>query len=264
MSSRPCIIGLDEPQLVALKTRVAGPVIVHESLPRILVRDGELFVESASGFGLVRVSKVIYHGIFEHDHDLIAGLALWGGPCLPNARAMMDCRLKLPCLVRALRFTTFGQPARGFTSAGLEYTTSDERVAKWGNWHCGENKARFANSWQGQESAIVERYLDGNAIRVVVIGDRYWQIQLAGDDWLKSIHHSTAHFMEPDPRLVADTRRVADGFGLEIAANDYIVTPDGEPHLLEVNHIPNVTRFPEIWGAYAEYVVDWLGRVDAL
>lgn len=64
--------------------------------------------------------------------------------------------------------------------------------------------------------------------------------------------------MEPDPRLVADTRNVANGFGLEIAANDYIVTADGQPHLLEVNHIPNVTRFAGIWDAYSEYVVEWL------
>ncbi|HZL28530.1 MAG TPA: hypothetical protein VFC39_18550, partial [Acidobacteriaceae bacterium] len=60
------------------------------------------------------------------------------------------------------------------------------------------------------------------------------------------------------PRLVADTRNVANGFGLEIAANDYIVTVDGKPHLLEVNHIPNVTRFAEIWDGYAEYVTAWL------
>lgn len=70
--------------------------------------------------------------------------------------------------------------------------------------------------------------------------------------------------MEPDPRLVADTVRVAQGFGLEIAANDYIVTSDGQPHLLEVNHIPNVTRFPEIWKAYSDYVVEWIDSSETL
>jgi len=171
---------------------------------------------------------------------------------------MLDCRLKLPCLVRALQFTCFGDPARGFVTARTDYDTDIERVAKWGNWHCGENKERFTGSWRGQEAAIVERFLEGDAIRVVVIGEQAWQIRLAGDGWLKSIHHDTAHLMPADAELVADTRRVAAGFGLEIAANDYIVTSDGRPHLLEVNHIPNVTRFPEIWEAYATYVVDWL------
>jgi hypothetical protein len=262
MKPRPCIIGLDEPQNVAMKARIPGPLLVHETLPRILVRDSELFVEAASGFGLLPVSKVVFHGIFEDDHDLIAGLALWDGPCLPNARAMMDCRLKLPCLVRALKLTEFGLPKRGFVSPGIEYGSSVQRVAKWGNWHCGENKERFNNTWQAHESAIVERFLEGDAVRVVVIGPRYWQIKLEGDEWLKSIHHPTACLMEADPRLVADTRNIADGFGLEIAANDYIVTSDGCPHLLEVNHIPNVTRFPEIWDAYSDYVVQWLHKVE--
>ncbi|TWT33424.1 hypothetical protein [Blastopirellula retiformator] len=75
---------------------------------------------------------------------------------------------------------------------------------------------------------------------------------------MKSIHHPTAEIIKPDPRLVRDTQRVAQAFGLEIAANDYIVSPDGQPHLLEVNHIPNVTRFPEIWNAYAQFVLQWL------
>ncbi len=140
----------------------------------------------------------------------------------------------------------------------MEYDTAVERVAKWGNWHCGENKVRFRGAWHAEESSIVERYLDGVAVRVVVIGSRAWQIKLEGDAWLKSIHHPAACFMEPDPQLVADAQNVARGFGLEIAANDYIITPDGEPHLLEVNHIPNVTRFPEIWEAYADFVVNWI------
>jgi hypothetical protein len=40
-------------------------------------------------------------------------------------------------------------------------------------------------------------------------------------------------------------------------ANDYIVSEQGARHLLEVNHIPNVTRFPEIWEAYRDYAVQW-------
>jgi hypothetical protein len=258
MTPRPCIIGLDAPEISALKAKIAEPLIVHETLPRILVRDGNLFIESPAGFGLAPASHVVFHGIFENDHDAIAGLALWGGPCLPNARAMMDCRLKLPCLVRALEYSKFGGPARGFASANFDYDTDHERVAKWGNWHCGENKARFNDTWRGDEAAIVETYLEGTAMRVVAIGSRTWQIKLAGDGWLKSIHHPAASFVPLDPQLVADTQRVARGFGLEIVANDYIITADGQPHLLEVNHIPNVTRFPEIWDAYLEYVVEWL------
>lgn len=33
-----------------------------------------------------------------------------------------------------------------------------------------------------------------------------------------------------------------------------------EPRIFEVNHIPNVTRFPEIWEGYVDYVVTWLSQ----
>jgi D-alanine-D-alanine ligase-like ATP-grasp enzyme len=64
--------------------------------------------------------------------------------------------------------------------------------------------------------------------------------------------------MDIDPELAEDTEQVRRGFGLEIIANDYIVTENGARHLLEVNHIPNVTRFPEMWKSYCDFVVDWI------
>jgi hypothetical protein len=60
MTRRPCIIGLDAPEISALKAKIAGPLIAHETLPRILVRDGNLFVESPAGFGLVSMLLEVY------------------------------------------------------------------------------------------------------------------------------------------------------------------------------------------------------------
>jgi hypothetical protein len=172
---------------------------------------------------------------------------------------MMDARLKFPCLIRALQHSRFGMP-RDFASAQAYYSASHERVAKWGNWHCGENKERFTGSWSGQEAAIIEPFLDGEAVRVVIIGDKAWQIKLEGDNWLKSIHHGSADFMPLDTDLAEDTENIRRAFGLEIVANDYIVGHDGSKHLLEMNHIPNVTRFPELWDAYVDFVVDWVEK----
>jgi hypothetical protein len=31
-------------------------------------------------------------------------------------------------------------------------------------------------------------------------------------------------------------------------------------YLLEVNHIPSVTCFPELWQEYLRVVVDWVGK----
>jgi hypothetical protein len=259
MTDRICIVGLDAAEHQEIQRRLGVPVVAHEVVPRMCVRDGQLLVAARNRAAMLPVSKVVFHGIFEDDLDFISGLALWGGPCLPNAAAMMDARLKFPCLVRALRHTRFGAPLRDYAGPGAELRYEDERVAKWGNWHCGENKERFSGDWTAQEASVVEPFLAGQSVRVVLIGQRAWQIRLEGQSWLKSIHDDRAAFMELDPELLEDTRAIGRGFGLELLANDYIVTERGTRHLLEVNHIPNVTRFPEIWEAYRDFVVEWAG-----
>ena len=258
MVERVCIVGLDEPEYSEIRQRVGVPVLAHEVLPRMVVKDGQLLVQPRNRMELTPVAKIVFHGIFEDDLDFITGLALWNGPCLPNAHAMMDCRLKLPCLARALRFTRFGTPSRGYAGPGAVFEAEVEQVAKWGNWHCGENKERFTGSWTSDQPCIVEPYIVGKAQRVVIIGDRSWQISLEGPDWLKSIHDPQAALMPLDPELFEDTNHVRQAFGLEIIANDYMVGEASSKHLLEVNHIPNVTRFPEIWEAYRDYVVSWI------
>jgi hypothetical protein len=227
-------------------------------LPKIVVQDGKLFAEPPDGGRYRRISRVVFHGIFENDLEFLAGLALWGGPCFPNAAAMMDCRLRLPCLVRALRFTKFGGQ-RGYASPGADYASGSEAVAKWGNWHCGENKERFTGGWAATEPTLIEPFVAGEAVRVVMLGNEARQIRLAGADWRKSVHGAGAAFMAADPELVADTRSIREGLRLDIIANDYIVSGSGR-YLLEVNHIPSVTCFPELWEEYMGVVAGWVGK----
>jgi hypothetical protein len=258
MAERVCLIGLDEPEYSAIRERTTMRVIAHETLPRLMIKDGTLLVEAPGSFFFLPVSRVVFHGIFEDDFDFLAALALWGGPCLPNARALMNGRLRLPCLVRALEFTRLGRKGRGYVAPGVTFDAESESVAKWGNWHCGENKARFEGRWISDQPCLIEDFHRGQAVRVLLIGDHRWQIRLEGDGWLKSIHHAGAAFMEIDSELLDDAERIRRGFGTEILANDYIVSEDGSKHLLEVNLIPNVTRFPEVWEAYRDFVVRWI------
>jgi hypothetical protein len=262
VTERVCIIGLEETEVAEFETLIdfGIGVVAHQALPRIIVKDGKLFVESRKRAGMLEVTKVVFHGIYENDLELLAGLALWGGPCLPNPVGMMDLRLRLPGLVQALKHTRFHLPLRGYAAPRAEFYTDRERVAKWGNWHCGKNKERFQGMWQSEEPCLVEDFIPGEAVRVVLIGDSYWQIKLEGDNWLKSIHDSRADFMEVDPELLEDTQNVARAFGLELIANDYIVSDRGTKHLLEVNHIPNVSHFPELWSAYRDYATAWINQ----
>ncbi|PSB39880.1 hypothetical protein [Chamaesiphon polymorphus] len=262
VTQRVCIVGLEEHEVSEIQSALEFGIgiVAHQALPQIVVRDGKLLVASRQKPGLVEVTRVVFHGIYEDDLEFLAALALWGGSCLPSPRGMMDLRLRLPGLVRALEHTRFGLPLRGYASPKAEYHTETERVAKWGNWHCGKNKERFEGIWQSEDPCIVEAFIPGQSVRIVLIGDKYWQIKLEGDSWLKSIHAPNANFMEIDRELLADTKNIAKAFGLELIANDYIVTDRGTKHLLEVNHVPNVSRFPEIWAAYRDYTTAWINR----
>ena len=263
MTDKVLIVGLDPEESTPIKERAGRPCLIHSMLPRIKVERGRLFAERTHVMAFTEVHEVVFHGIFEDDFDFICGLALWGGPVLPDARAMMDCRLKLPCLIRASRASRFGEALRGFATADIEVNADRETVAKWGNWHCGENKARFVGSYTAGETTSFEPFFHGEAVRVVVVGDRCWQIHLRGEDWLKSIHHADAAFMPVDPALLEDTRGLMAHFGLAFIGVDYIVADDGQKHLLEVNHIPSITCFPEIRQAYLDLAVDWLSSPKA-
>ena len=257
---RVLVVGLDKPEYSELRQKVEAPIVATELLPRIKVEAGRLFVEKpGTSVGVfLPVSKVVFHGIFENDFDFITALALWGGPCLPDALGMMECRLRLPGLVHALRASRFNTLPRGFADRGTVTSPAGDAVAKWGNWHCGENKERFGGRRERHEPTLVEQFVEGEAVRVVRVGDRSWQIRLAGDDWRKSIHPDAAAFMPIDRELEEDAVRLQRRFRLDVTGIDYMIGNDGTRHLLEVNHIPNVTRFAEIRAAYLDHAAEWI------
>jgi hypothetical protein len=255
------LVGLDEPETAELRSRLDRPILTFESLPRIRVDRGMLLVEHPHAMNhFVPVDRVVFHAIFEDDFDFLAALALWGGPCLPGARGMMDLRHRLPGLVRTLAVTRFGKTARGYADRGTSVVAEPEQVAKWGNWHCGEDKSRFTGLWTADQPTLFEEHVDGEAVRIVLVGEHAWQVRMTGDGWLKSIHHRDAAFMPIDPELLDDTRNLAAHIGLEVVGVDYIVGLEGSRHLLEDNHVPNVTVLPEVRAAYLDLVVNWAKR----
>jgi hypothetical protein len=86
-------------------------------------------------------------------------------------------------------------------------------VAKWGNGHCTENKARIDSAWSAPDVAVLEPFFAGEAVRIVGI--------------------------------------------------DYMAGEDGTFHVLEVNHIPNVTVFPFMRSAFLDLAVEWVAMRSA-
>lgn len=80
---------------------------------------------------------------------------------------------------------------------------------------------------------------------------------MTGEGWKKSLHGPGAGYMDVDQELLEDTRRLQRHFRLEMLAVDYMVAGDGSKYLLEVNHIPNVTVFPEVREAYLDWAAKW-------
>lgn len=97
-------------------------------------------------------------------------------------------------------------------------------------------------------------------VRIMMIGKEYWQIKLTGDTWLKSIHNEGADKMEINPALLEDSKNIAKHFNMEIIGVDYMISNEGQPFLLEVNHIPNVTIFPFVNVAFLQFVTKWVKR----
>lgn len=258
---RVLLVGLERAVHPRITARLDCPFLASELLPTIKVEDGVLLAKGRTpGSGYLTVSHVLYHGIFEDDFDFITALTVWGGPCLPGAVGMMRARPRVPALVHALQVTRFPGGPRGFGFGGAVIRPAKPAVAKFGQWHCGDGKELVGESWECKEPTLVEPFVSGRAVRIMVIGDRVWQIGLEGAGWKKSIHPDSAALVEPRQDLVDDTRRLMECFGLELTGVDYMIDADGRPHLLEVNHIPNVDRFEEITEAYVEYALAWLNR----
>lgn len=250
-------VGLERAEVHELRDRVTLPVVAHDVLPKLQIRRGELFVRRPDRDQFVAVSKVIFHGIFEDDLPTLAALALWGGPCLPGAHGMLDCRPRIANLARVRQVSRLATLPRGYAEANTTFPVGSEMVAKWGEWHCGEGKERLTVDHRVAEPTLFEPFITGEAVRVQVVGSKVFQLRLGGIGWKKSIHGEGTVFTEPDPELVDDTRRLAEHFGLPVCATDYMVTTAGEKHLLELNHIPNVTQFPEMRSAYLDFATAW-------
>ena len=104
------------------------------------------------------------------------------------------------------------------------------------------------------------RSIEPKAVRIVLVNQRTWQVRIAGDGWPKSIHHPDAAFVPIDPELLDKSQRLAAHCDLETVGSDDMVAADGTRHLLEVNHVPQVTVLGEVRLSILDLVVDWAGR----
>ena len=133
-----------------------------------------------------------------------------------------------------------GDPLRrhrqGLRRPGHDGRRRSPTVAKWGSWPCGEDKARFDDAWTAEQPTLFERFVEGEAVRIVLVGEHAWQVRMAGEGWLRSIHDPRAAFMPIDPELLDDARRAGRPLrladrrrGLHRGPGRRAVSPGSEP-----------------------------------
>ena len=174
-----------------------------------------------------------------------------GGSTLPlDERAM--------ALVVASRADGQG-PRRGYVPAGTETNVDREQVLKWGNRHCGEDKARVVGLVKADHDAVIEPFVEGRSERVLIVGDRAWRLGYESADWRKNVKAAVSP-LPVDGDLEARARRTAERLELSVAGVDYIVNGAGAT-LLEVNAYPGLDDVPEAAEAFVELAATWWRHV---
>jgi glutathione synthase/RimK-type ligase-like ATP-grasp enzyme len=103
--------------------------------------------------------------------------------------------------------------------------------------------------------AVIEPFVEGRSVRVLLVGERAWQLEYASNDWRKNVR-ATVSVVDADAELVARARQTTSRLGLALAGVDYIVNDLGTT-LLEVNAYPGLDDVPEAVDAFVEMAGAW-------
>ncbi|MBY0457147.1 MAG: hypothetical protein K2V38_07410, partial [Gemmataceae bacterium] len=128
------LIGLERDEVRELEARASGSgcrFVSFDLMPKVQLRDQELYLARFGTWDWTGpVARVVFHGIFENDLPGIAALALWGGPCLPSASGLLDCRPRIANLARVRKVSRFAALPRSYTDAGTAFHRDTPAVAK--------------------------------------------------------------------------------------------------------------------------------------
>jgi hypothetical protein len=263
---RPLIsIGL-EPNVVEAIKKEVGHIVVHDTLPRMYSHIGQAFVESPSIYGkYLRPRGVLYYCYFEEPGSVRRSLALSDTPTFPGVRRTImhdDKALSLIAALDAEAKNGYPGIARGFTDEiPVPLDEGETAVAKWGYWHCGEDKKLCEGEAIAPEAAIIEPFIVGESHRVLVVGDSYWQLHYESEDWRKNVNSTITVLDVPDRDLALRAHKTAKELGLVVAGIDYIINDDGA-FLLEVNAYPGLYQVQQAEEKFIELAVDWARNLE--
>jgi hypothetical protein len=251
-------IGVDADIVQRLRDALDARIVAYPAVPRLYSLEGGVRVESATVAGRwLEPRGIIYYGYFDDAGSARCALALGATPTFPDVRSTLPLDERAIALVLASRADEQG-PRRGYIPAGIEINIEREQVLKWGNRHCGEDKARVTGMVNADHDVIIEPFVEGRSERILIVGDQAWHLRYESSDWRKNVK-ATVSKLPVDRSLEARARRTAERLELAVAGVDYIVNDAGAT-LLEVNAYPGFDDVLEAAEAFVELASTWWRR----
>jgi hypothetical protein len=231
-------------------------MVSYPGIPNGYSIDGKVFVESPTVSGrFLQPDGVIFYSYFHSKEadEFRRALALSYTPTFPSVVASLPFDDKIVGLILAQPY--FLSMPRGYLPAG-PVSFEGEKVFKWGNKHCGEDKAKANGSIVLPEPALVEPFIEGTSERILIVGDSTWHLRYESADWRKNVEAKITILDKPNRLLAHEARYAVDSLRLNVAGLDFIVTSNGA-HLLEVNAYPELSDVPDAQDAFVNHFVSW-------
>jgi hypothetical protein len=254
-------IGLDDHLATRVPEVVDARVVSYPVVPQCWALDGKVFVESARVAGRwLQPDGVVFYSYFENADLARRAIALSSTPSYPDVSKTLPHDDQIVSLLLASQ-ADGGSVARGFAGPGRQVTFEGERVFKWSNRHCGDDKAKQAAPFVSNEPTLIEPFLEGTSERILLVGDAVWNLDYESSDWRKNVGSVVRARTTPDRDLVSRARRTAQALGLRVVGVDYLVASSG-PALLEINAYPGLTDAPGAEDAFLAEISAWWNRIE--
>jgi hypothetical protein len=249
---RLACIGLEPNYLKAVKSAYPGIVVPYDVPPPMYSHQGKLYAESFQVAGRwLPIDRLIWYGYYPEDKraaEVRRAIALSYCPAYPDIDLAVLHDDRVLSLILASRADTLDSPmARGYLPRGNRVLLGELSVLKIGNDHCGDGKLLIDGLLpETEHSGIVEPFITGDSVRVLVIGEWAWVLRYESTkpgEWRKNVQPKVTEIQ--DEYLKKRGLRIAQKLGLPIVGIDFIGTREEEDwKLLEVNAYPGLDDAP--------------------
>lgn len=139
-------------------------------------------------------------------------------------------------------------------------------VMKWGNAHQGKDKRLVTRpkdnlrlSTLPKEEIILEPFVPGRSIRILIIQGKVWKIEHVNrKNWIKNVDPEQ-ELINPEgvpQEMINQAMAVSTKYNLDLVGVDFQLGKDGQIFPLEINVMPGVPEDDRIKKAYAQYFLD--------